>query len=78
MYKDREFSSALEEIVDGLVDEGIDPDIRKRIYKIIITVFEGYDLDVIQDINANDKVFDEVVEELGEDDDDEELIYDDE
>lgn len=59
-------STLMSRIISDFQKQGIDPETRKRVYKILIPAFEAQDWDTQDDCWDEDPVFDQVLETLRE------------
>lgn len=51
-------------IIEALLDSGIDEDARESVYRALIPQFEDMDCDTMDECVGNDKIFDKVYKEL--------------
>lgn len=58
-------SSVMNEIIDSLVSEVPDPEVRKRVYKPVITALRNADWDTLDESMFRDEAFDAAARELG-------------
>lgn len=64
-------SRMMDDVMTVLMKRVRDKDVRYRIYKDLIAIFEDFDCDTLYECQGRDKVFDEVWNELYPNDEDE-------
>ena len=64
-------SRMMDDLMAVLMKRVKDKDVRYKIYKDLIPIFEDFDCDTLYECQGRDKMFDEVWQEMYPEDDDE-------